>query len=81
MTRNDLNEAILNVFGDLYPACADHTDGIIVNWIDDETIEVELEGVPHYHCELDSDDDGNLYFYPKHSLIETDPIVVPYPEV
>ena len=57
-----LRDTITKAFESIYPDYADHTDGILVNLNDDETITVELEGITTWMAEIDSDDDGYLYF-------------------
>jgi hypothetical protein len=64
MTPTELKIRIANAFAHVYPEQADHTDGILVNLNDDETIDVELEGITTWRAEPASDNDDYLYFYP-----------------
>lgn len=61
-TPEMINAKIYEAFSHLYPDYADHTDGIIVVHNEDETIDVQLEGITTFRAAIDSDDDGYLRF-------------------
>jgi hypothetical protein len=62
MTKTELETRIIDAFGHLYPDYAEHTDGIIVQFNDDETIDVQLEGITTFRAMIDSDNDDYLRF-------------------
>jgi hypothetical protein len=64
LSATELRQRIESAFETVFPDYAEHTDGVIVQLNDDETIDVQLEGITTFRAEIHSDDDGYLYFGP-----------------
>lgn len=62
-TVSGINSRLYAEFSRLYPEHADHTDGIVIEHHDDETITVDIEGIRTWVAEIDSDHDDYLYFH------------------